>query len=721
MYGVWGRRVVLTILTGIGSVVSLALLTVPTVSATAGVNSQLSFAGKIAMKSDGTNVTDNTYNMEFKIYQDGTNNGTGSTLKWTEDFLVTGSTGMPSTGGVTLTNGTFQVNLGSICALSGGTCGAKTNTGVDFNQQTLWLSVQIGNTSSCTVTSSTTSFNTGCGGDGEMTPFVRLTSAPYALNSDLLDGLNASAFGQLASTQTWTGANLISVTNTAAFKVQNASNFGVFNVNTSTNQVNIYDGTATQGNLALSYNDGSSSGILASSAALVLNSNTTNSVTLDSGTTGAVNVATGANAKTATIGNQTGATALNLKSGTGNINLQPIAGGNVVFSESAGSNLQITAAAPPTTDQLAISNAGQGVTTAGINGLSVNYVGGAAAVESAGERIDLTPGTTSGGTWNGLRIVANATGAVSGVNVNGLKLEGPTSKGAGSEYGLTIDSNWDSGLNFVAQTTNPSPPAAGSLDVYVKTVDGRAMLKAMGSSGVDYVYQPSLFQQSIFLCVQSSTTALAGQGGPCTAVASTTTAVTTTQNTGVAVQYSTSTTAGNAAGVWQTVSNYYRGTVTNGSNGFFYFTRFYLPDASYGSGATGTRVFAGLSNQTTSTTMTGGDNPAGNYAGIQYSTNRGDTNWMCVTKDGTTQSTPVSTGVAFAAQKQYDVYVYTPPLGTTVYMRIDNNTDGTTGECTSSANLPTAATALRPEVFLGTLTTTARNIDFQRMYVETDR
>ena len=82
---------------------------------------------------------------------------------------------------------------------------------------------------------------------------------------------------------------------------------------------------------------------------------------------------------------------------------------------------------------LAISNAGQPVTTAGVNGLSVNYVGGAAAVESAGMRIDYQPGSTSGGAWSGLRIVANSTGPATGVTSYGIKLEGSTSQGAGTE------------------------------------------------------------------------------------------------------------------------------------------------------------------------------------------------------------------------------------------------------------------------------------------------
>lgn len=58
-----------------------------------------------------------------------------------------------------------------------------------------------------------------------------------------------------------------------------------------------------------------------SATAFAVQSGTTGAATLDSGTTGAVNVGTGANAKTVTIGNTTGATAVVVKSGTGNITL----------------------------------------------------------------------------------------------------------------------------------------------------------------------------------------------------------------------------------------------------------------------------------------------------------------------------------------------------------------------------------------------------------------
>lgn len=149
------------------------------VSAAAGINPQLSFEGKI-VNSNGTNLSNGTYNMQFKIYQDGNNMGSGSTLKWTENRLVGGA------GGVTLVDGTFQVNLGSVTAFG---------SSVDWNQDTLWLSMQIGNTASCTIT---TSFLVDCSGDGEMSPYIRLTAVPYANNSAMLSGLVAGNFVQLA-------------------------------------------------------------------------------------------------------------------------------------------------------------------------------------------------------------------------------------------------------------------------------------------------------------------------------------------------------------------------------------------------------------------------------------------------------------------------------------------------------------------------------------------
>ena len=157
------------------------------VHAAAGINQQMAFQGKVIL-ANGTNVANGTYNVEFKIYNGGTATG-GGTQQWSEDYLIGG------TGGVTITNGVFSVNLGAANAFA---------SNVNWNSDTLWLSLQVGNTSSCTLT---TTFQSNCGGDGEMTPYIRLTAVPYAFNALQLGGVAASGYAQLAGTNVWSSAN----------------------------------------------------------------------------------------------------------------------------------------------------------------------------------------------------------------------------------------------------------------------------------------------------------------------------------------------------------------------------------------------------------------------------------------------------------------------------------------------------------------------------------
>ncbi|HSX37021.1 MAG TPA: hypothetical protein VLG13_02805, partial [Patescibacteria group bacterium] len=148
-----------------------------------GINQQINFQGRL-LNSQGATVPDGIYNIEFKIYQDGdgqtvgdTTGSPAGTLKWTEDYLQNNSQG------VTVKNGFLSVQLGSINPFG---------SNIDWNQDTLWLSINIGNTaSSCTPFSS-------CSPDGEMVPMKRLSSNPYSLNSGLLGGLSSAQYVQLA-------------------------------------------------------------------------------------------------------------------------------------------------------------------------------------------------------------------------------------------------------------------------------------------------------------------------------------------------------------------------------------------------------------------------------------------------------------------------------------------------------------------------------------------
>ncbi|QQR52014.1 hypothetical protein IPG36_05455 [bacterium] len=136
--------------------------------AAAGINSQLNFQGRL-LTASGAVVSDGDYNMRFKIYCDGNGDTTGTdpgscTAHATNEHLLWTETWQNSASqGVTVKNGYFSIRLGSITSLSA----------VDWNQDTLWLSMDVG--------------GTGTGGsptyDGQMTPFKRLGANTYAFNS----------------------------------------------------------------------------------------------------------------------------------------------------------------------------------------------------------------------------------------------------------------------------------------------------------------------------------------------------------------------------------------------------------------------------------------------------------------------------------------------------------------------------------------------------------
>lgn len=159
----WNNTILASLKTFVAALFVLtAIALMSTSKSEALINRQINFQGKIVLSSNSTNITNAVYNMQFRIYSggDGVPGGGDETLLWTEDRLRNASQG------VTITDGIFQVNLGAVTALPGS---------VDFNNSTLWLSMNLGNTNAgCTPFAS-------CSGDGEMNPMIRFTAAPYAL------------------------------------------------------------------------------------------------------------------------------------------------------------------------------------------------------------------------------------------------------------------------------------------------------------------------------------------------------------------------------------------------------------------------------------------------------------------------------------------------------------------------------------------------------------
>lgn len=140
------RRSVIGVFVFYLAVLSAVSLGIPADAAT-GINQQISFQGKV-VNTNGTNVANGSYTFVFRLYDV----DTGGTHIWTESKSLT------------VTDGIFQTNLGDATALPGS---------IDFNTDNIYLGIN---------------FNS----DGEMSPRVRFTAAPYAFNAKKVGGLTVT-------------------------------------------------------------------------------------------------------------------------------------------------------------------------------------------------------------------------------------------------------------------------------------------------------------------------------------------------------------------------------------------------------------------------------------------------------------------------------------------------------------------------------------------------
>ncbi|MEO5690716.1 MAG: hypothetical protein ABIQ64_00840, partial [Candidatus Saccharimonadales bacterium] len=160
-----------------------------------------------------------------------------------------------TTNRVQVTNGLFAVQLGAVTPLS-----ASLFSGNDVYFE---ITLPTPGTATCSTASCAT-------WESAMTPRQKMATSAYAFNSETLDGLDSTAFGQLSAANTWTSTNTfnnaVSINNTVNVQSSSATAFSVgyginptLSVDNSSNRVNI-GSTTTDANaflLALdSYNNG---------------------------------------------------------------------------------------------------------------------------------------------------------------------------------------------------------------------------------------------------------------------------------------------------------------------------------------------------------------------------------------------------------------------------------------------------------------------------------
>jgi len=621
------------------------------------------------------NPLNGSYDMQLKLWD----SPTVGTVRWSETRLAANSQA------VTVTNGLFSLKLGV------GSTQTGSLTTAFSTYPNLYFEITVGAET--------------------LTTRSQIATSAYAFNSDTLDGIDSTAFSQLSTANAFTNTNSITTASASAFIVNNGTS-NIFKVDSSgTGQVVI--GTSdTNGTV------------------LVLDSNASD----PTGTNGAMYYNSGGKFRCY----QGGAWADCVTAASTLQTAYNASGSPATITTTAAKAVSIVAGAAPTVDMFNVSNIGQPNVTAGASGIQVTYVGGPAAVEASGVRVDLTPGTTSGGTWNGMRVVANPTGAASGVQINGIKLEGPTSIGAGSETGMYIGTGWDTGLdvqsgglNLAGYTSagvpaDPAAPVAGNLRVYAKKVAGRMMLKWKAPSGVDTALQPSLAFNTIQLWTPSLTATGVGFGtvwpagtGTFSSVQPTAGMANQLRRTRFANTAATNQILGLTASTAAQIPSFWRGNAA-GQGGFFMQTRFETDLVP----ATSVRLFVGLTSMTTGAAAA--DTVTGNVAGLSHITTDGITTMTFMTRDNTTTSRAATFTVpAMTSGNAYDFSMYAAPNDTVIYYRlVDLLTGSVLVDSSTSTNLPLNTAFLGPQVQMsnGTanLTATTTAIAINKIYIESD-
>ncbi len=240
------------------------------------------------MTKAGAVVPDGDYNIQFKIYQDGTGaavNNPGGSLKWTETYVNNGGT-----SGIQVKNGFFSVGLGSVNTFG---------TSVDWDANTLFLSMNVaGKATACATFGSAP-----CAADGEMLPMKQITATPYAINSGAVGGKTADNFVQLAQgvqtdasnntssvfiNKTGTGGNLVQLQNAGEdiFTVTNSGDLALGRNADREIYVSGSDTDVAGGRLAITAGNGGSGGAGASGGNLVLQGGAAGGENADGGNIG---------------------------------------------------------------------------------------------------------------------------------------------------------------------------------------------------------------------------------------------------------------------------------------------------------------------------------------------------------------------------------------------------------------------------------------------------
>lgn len=278
----------------------------------------------------------------------------------------------------------------------------------------------------------------------------------------------------------------------------------------------------------------------------------------------------------------------------------------------------------------------------------------------------------------------------------------------------------ENGILMAAGNNDPAAPASDHVVLYGKSISGRCLPKFVGPSGIDSAIQPALFQNRVILWTPGTGTAplYSGQTATLAATASHPTPTAGAIGTVIArTQFTTSTTAGNAAGLRSPVQTILIGNATS-RGGFFYNARFNQGSLH----TTGAQKMVGLAS---STAALAGEPSSSMADFVGMCLDSTDTNWQFSRRTGSGAATKIDLGVAAAANQLFELTMFMAPSGTKLNVRIQQfNNDGSSTillDTSYDTVLPAVTTfmGLHFQVRNGALAA-AHNMAMSRIYLESD-
>ena len=275
-------------------------------------------------------------------------------------------------------------------------------------------------------------------------------------------------------------------------------------------------------------------------------------------------------------------------------------------------------------------------------------------------------------------------------------------------------------INFADQSTLPATPSSSS-NLVALTTAGRGLFQQQNESGTPYSIGAASWDVPYQLITPNfNATPCAISGYLPTIVSSGTFFAPSINSFGVFQNIASAASIGAQAYAAGQKMFYRTQATTTYYGGFFFYSKFYFPDASYSN----VQICTGMSSNYTGT-LANGNGPLAteSFAVFQYAPDFpwSNTNWQ-FSYGGTTGSTVVDTTLPFVAQHGYECFIWSANAATTLYWQITDLTTATTktGTVSVSASLPSSGVAMQGGLGLQTLNTTAKNIYVYRVHVVTD-